>query len=97
MIHVVDLSLLPAHLLPFSPQTLDAIGSTIAAGGNVLVYHNRRGSASALVCSDCGTTLRCPRCDATLTLHEKPIWRLLCHHCGYTQVDTPSCRACGGV
>jgi len=55
-----------------------------------LLFLNRRGAASAVLCRACGSTVRCQNCDLSLTYHKK-IWvegsifeteRLICHQCG---------------
>jgi primosomal protein N' (replication factor Y) len=58
-----------------------AIGQTLGAGQQVLVYLNRRGFAPTLLCHDCGWLSQCPRCDARMTLHQRHN-ELRCHHCG---------------
>lgn len=47
-----------------------AIGDTLAAGQQVLVFLNRRGFAPTLLCHDCGWISQCPRCDARMTVHQ---------------------------
>ncbi|HBG51486.1 MAG TPA: primosomal protein N' [Gammaproteobacteria bacterium] len=65
------------------------------AGHQVLVFLNRRGFASTLLCHDCGWTAECKRCDARLTYHQQSAC-LCCHHCDYRQGVPATCDACGG-
>jgi primosomal protein N' (replication factor Y) len=48
-----------------------AIGQTLKAGQQVLVFLNRRGFAPTLLCHDCGWLSECPRCDARMTVHQR--------------------------
>ncbi len=75
---------------------LDGIAGCLKAGGQALVFKNRRGYAPALLCHDCGFTAMCPRCDATLTLHAGQK-RLHCHHCGHQKPKPPACPDCGSL
>ncbi|MCY1336674.1 Primosomal protein N' [compost metagenome] len=71
-----------------------AIGETLAAGQQVLVYLNRRGFAPTLLCHDCGWISQCPRCDARMTLHQGS-GELRCHHCDQRQRPPRKCPKCG--
>jgi primosomal protein N' (replication factor Y) len=68
----------------------DAINKTIERKGRVLLFLNRRGFAIFAHCQNCGTVLRCPRCNANLILHFKEN-KLVCHQCNY---KIPSPRIC---
>jgi primosomal protein N' (replication factor Y) (superfamily II helicase) len=70
-----------------------AIGRHLAAGGQVLLYLNRRGFAPTLFCPGCGWAAPCPNCDSRLTVHRRE-HRLVCHHCG-AQAPIPfACPQC---
>ena len=74
-------------------EVIDAIGTQLGAGNQVLVFLNRRGWAPLLSCSDCGWMADCHQCDARLTLHraQNLLW---CHHCD-TRTPAPSrCPGC---
>ena len=73
-----------------------AIGQTLAAGQQVLVYLNRRGFAPTLLCHDCGWLSQCARCDARMTLHQRHN-ELRCHHCGHVERPPRNCPDCGKV
>jgi primosomal protein N' (replication factor Y) (superfamily II helicase) len=90
---VVDLRLHAARDGLAQP-VIAAIERHLAAGGQVLVYLNRRGYAPTLFCSGCGWVAPCPSCDARMTVHMGRA-RLVCHHCG---ADAPlpfGCPKCG--
>ena len=62
----------------------------------VLIFLNRRGFAPSLTCQDCGWIAPCRRCDARLTLHQKPP-HLHCHHCGSQKPVPASCEQCNST
>ncbi|MDF3937138.1 primosomal protein N' [Pseudomonas citronellolis] len=70
-----------------------AIGETLGAGQQVLVYLNRRGFAPTLLCHDCGWISQCPRCDARMTLHQGS-GELRCHHCDHRERPPRQCPKC---
>jgi primosomal protein N' (replication factor Y) (superfamily II helicase) len=77
-----------------SQPAMQAIGAHLAAGGQVIVFLNRRGYAPTLFCNACGWVAPCAHCDARMTLHRRA-GLLRCHHCG-AQAPVPSiCGSCG--
>jgi primosomal protein N' (replication factor Y) len=66
----------------------------LVQGEQVILFLNRRGTATFVLCRDCGTVLRCPRCDTPLTYHS-PRARLICHHCNHRQPQPDRCPQCG--
>ena len=79
-----------------SDDLLETAGRHLDAGGQALIFVNRRGYAPALLCHDCGWILPCAQCDARMTLHRAR-HRLICHHCG-NQAHLPlRCESCGGA
>jgi primosomal protein N' (replication factor Y) len=79
-----------------SPELFNAIERALAAGGQVLVFKNRRGYAPVLLCHDCGWSAQCHRCDAPMTVHAGGR-RLQCHHCGARRPVPNACPDCGGL
>lgn len=72
-----------------------AAGKTLARGGRVFLYLNRRGGATAVLCRDCGYSPACPTCARPLAHaggHD-----LACYHCGTTGSLPLPCPACGGT
>lgn len=78
----------------FSRALDQALGETLEAGEQAILFVNRRGMASAVVCRDCGYVSQCPRCRLAMAYHERPP-RLLCHHCGRREPVPQTCPACG--
>ncbi len=72
---------------------LAAIGKHLAAGGQALVFLNRRGFAPSLMCGFCGWQARCRGCEWPMTMHRQPP-SLICHHCGRRQTLTERCPEC---
>lgn len=67
-----------------------------------ILFLNRRGSASAVICRVCGYIAKCPDCDIALTYHKKfstegtifNTERLICHHCGKIFQVPKICPTC---
>lgn len=77
-----------------STPAVQAIERHLEAGGQVLVFLNRRGYAPTLLCTACGWIAPCRDCDARLTVHLAAA-RLRCHHCGADSVLPERCPQCG--
>lgn len=76
-----------------STELLLHIEQHLRANQQVLLFLNRRGFAPSLQCHNCGLTITCPQCDASLTLHQEPA-RLHCHHCDHKQAVICQCPYC---
>jgi primosomal protein N' (replication factor Y) len=63
------------------------------AGRQMVLFLNRRGSASHMQCRNCGLSLRCRRCEIALAYHRE-LDRLLCHYCGYKRIAPAKCSRC---
>jgi primosomal protein N' (replication factor Y) len=77
-----------------SETLCERIGEHLAADGQVLVFHNRRGYAPTLLCHGCGWVARCTRCDARLVWHQASS-ALHCHHCDARRARPEVCPDCG--
>ncbi|RDD62924.1 primosomal protein N' [Ferruginivarius sediminum] len=77
-----------------APSLRDAVGETLAAGEQALLFLNRRGYAPLTLCRACGHRLQCPNCTAWLVEHRL-VDSLQCHHCGYMARVPQSCPECG--
>lgn len=62
----------------------------------IILYLNKRGSFSSLICEDCGYLHGCPNCDTSFSVHSHPP-KLLCHLCGNTDPIPLKCKKCSGT
>lgn len=74
----------------------EQVEAHLKAGGQVLLFLNRRGFAPVLMCHDCGWQAACPSCDANMTFHQQ-VNELRCHHCGYQAKAPLDCPSCGSA
>jgi primosomal protein N' (replication factor Y) len=72
------------------------LAETYEQGRQAIVFLNRRGYATFLVCADCGKQLTCPNCSVTLTYHRQR-GQSLCHYCDYAVPAPGTCPSCGGA
>ena len=92
LLHLIDLRK-HAETQGIATPTLLTMKKHLDAGGQVLLYLNRRGYAPSLFCPACGWVAPCPRCDARLTVHQRER-ALHCHHCGTHQPIPETCPNC---
>ena len=87
-----------AELAPglLSPRLVNALGETIAAGQQAILFLNRRGYETLVACEACGEEARCSQCALALTHHARR-GILLCHACGRTERMDARCPSCGGA
>lgn len=78
----------------FSRALQRAMDDALGRGEQVILFLNRRGTATFVLCRDCGAVLRCPRCDTPLTYHS-PRAHLICHHCNHREPQPERCPECG--
>ncbi|MCL7454851.1 MAG: primosomal protein N', partial [Anaerolineae bacterium] len=98
-VRVVDLrqELKAGNRSIFSRALQEALHKTLAAGEQAILFLNRRGAATFVLCRDCGYVARCPNCDVPLTFHRlSSEGVLICHHCNQRQPAPTRCPACGG-
>ena len=80
-----------------SIELADALGALDRdAGDRAILVLNRRGTASVVLCRDCGYVQVCPECQRPLVFHATGM-ALRCHHCGATAPPASRCPACGSA
>jgi primosomal protein N' (replication factor Y) len=77
-----------------STPAMQAMARHLKAGGQIIVFLNRRGYAPSLFCNACGWVAPCAHCDARMTLHRR-VQQLRCHHCGAHSAVPAICASCG--
>ena len=68
----------------FSPQLKEAITQRLERGEQTILFLNRRGYSTSLMCPKCGYVAECPNCSVSLTYHRID-QRLACHICGHNE------------
>jgi len=76
----------------FSKPLQEAVKKNLQQQKQIILFHNRRGLARALVCLDCHTRLSCPNCSVALVLHQNDI--LKCHTCLFEMPMPTQCPQC---
>lgn len=79
-----------------SDKAIEQIEQDSVSGKQVLVFHNRRGSAPTTLCENCGWQAGCPKCFVPLTLHADA-HQLRCHICNFTSGVPTSCPECSNA
>ena len=58
-----------------------------------ILFLNRRGYSTFVMCRDCGYTVKCKNCNITMTYHIKTN-KLKCHYCGHEEKNLTECPEC---
>jgi len=80
----------------FTSVLIDDMSVALENKEQIILFQNRRGYATILICATCGYAPKCVNCDVSLTFH-KTSGKLHCHYCGYHQNSINICPACGSV
>ncbi len=84
----------PEDAAPFlSPPLRDALGETLARNEQAILFLNRRGFSSFVLCADCGYVFECRHCAIALTWHRKRS-QLRCHYCDAARALPDRCPEC---
>jgi primosomal protein N' (replication factor Y) len=88
-----------------SEKLSQAIANRLEKREQTILFLNRRGFSTSLLCSNCGEARNCPNCSVALTFHQHfqggssspktMSGRLSCHLCGHTAAVPKKCPACG--
>lgn len=70
-----------------------AIGQALQAKGQIILFLNLRGYSPTVWCRTCGTGVKCPDCDITLTWHRDRM-EAMCHSCGHSVSAPEKCPVC---
>ncbi len=77
----------------FSRSLQTALSEVLERKEQAILFLNRRGTSTFILCRDCGHVLLCPRCDTPLTFH-RPQQLLVCHQCGRKEKQPSQCPQC---
>ena len=94
-VHIVDMreELRTGNRSMFSLQLADAIRDRLEKKQQTVLFLNKRGYSSFVLCRDCGTVMQCPNCDISLTYHRSSE-TMKCHYCGYDERVPKTCPEC---
>ncbi|HEX9364749.1 MAG TPA: primosomal protein N' [Candidatus Dormibacteraeota bacterium] len=79
---------------PLSRRLVEAVTRTLESEEQTILYLNRRGLATYVMCRDCGRSVQCLGCSVALVQHAE-IDGLVCHYCGYARAMPSVCDFCG--
>ncbi|HWJ03430.1 MAG TPA: primosomal protein N' [Verrucomicrobiae bacterium] len=94
-VEIIDMreELLAGNKLFFSRNLSAKMEDRFAKGEQVILFLNRRGHSTFIVCRECGYVAKCPHCDITLTYHFGS-GKLVCHYCDYHEPAPADCPGC---
>lgn len=94
-VQVVDLrqELANGNRSILSEKLREEIEKNLENKKQTILFLNRRGFSTFVMCRDCGYTVKCKRCNISLTYHSKEN-KLKCHYCGYEMNNIKICPKC---
>lgn len=97
-IEIIDMKneLRQGNISCFSSRLREEIKNTLDNKKQIILYLNRRGFASFILCHDCGCIIKCINCDVSLTYHQIN-QKLLCHYCNFSQNVPKKCPQCNSI
>src|SRR5438477_4028997 len=82
------------HFSPLSQELQAAMAGSLERREQSILFLNRRGLATFVLCRDCGQVRECAHCSVALVYHAA-LGRLQCHYCGSSEPMPRRCPACG--
>ncbi len=94
-VEIVDLreEMFSGNKSMISKKLYNEIEKNIQNKKQTILFLNRRGFSTFVMCRDCGYTVKCKNCDITLTYHSNTN-KLKCHYCGYETNAVTICPEC---
>lgn len=71
----------------------DAIEKNLENKRQTILFLNRRGYSTFIMCRECGYTVKCKNCNISMTYHKTEN-KLKCHYCGYEESVVKICPEC---
>ena len=95
-IEIIDLreELAKGNKSMISTRLYDEIEKNLQNKKQTILYLNRRGFSTFVMCRNCGYTVKCKNCNINLTYHSNKR-KLKCHYCGYEENIVTECPECG--
>ncbi|MDR3540891.1 MAG: primosomal protein N' [Desulfosporosinus sp.] len=95
-VEIVDMreELIQGNRSMFSLLLQQKLRERIARGEQTMLFLNRRGYSTFVVCRECGYVVSCPNCDIALTYHTQG-QAMRCHYCNHKELPPLSCPKCG--
>jgi primosomal protein N' (replication factor Y) len=82
------------NMTSISSRLMEEIGRSLDAGEQIILFLNRRGFSTQIICPECGSRMVCPDCGITLTYHKREN-AAMCHYCGRSFPVPKECPECG--
>jgi primosomal protein N' (replication factor Y) (superfamily II helicase) len=98
-VHIVDMKqelLRKGSFTYFSDDLLSGIKKRYETGEQTLLFLNRRGFNTSLICTKCSNIFKCQFCDIALAYHKKENF-LSCHLCGFKTTVLQKCPSCNNT
>ena len=94
-VEIIDLreELASGNKKMLSTKLQNELEANLLRGKQTILFLNRRGFSTFIMCRDCGETLKCSRCNITLTYHKNE-GKLKCHYCGLEENVARECPHC---
>ena len=94
-VEIVDMraELAAANRGIFSRALKQAVDGALEQQEQVILFLNRRGTASHVFCRTCGHVYNCPHCSSKIVYHSDQRL-MICHHCGHKEAHPTQCSAC---
>ena len=78
----------------FSRVLRGKLAERLSRGEQSILFLNRRGYSTFVLCRSCGHVMKCPQCEVSLTYHFAGAG-LQCHYCGHREKSPELCPSCG--
>lgn len=77
----------------FSRSLKSRIDEALERKEQIILFLNKRGSASHVFCRNCGFVYKCNHCDSKIVYHSDR-QLMICHHCNYSEKHPDECPVC---
>ena len=97
-IEIIDLreELAKGNKSMISTRLYEEVEKNLKDKKQTILYLNRRGFSTFVMCRNCGYTVKCKNCNINLTYHSNTN-KLKCHYCGYEEQLVTTCPECGST